>query len=567
MHLKTIMAHLPILCAFVLIGSPPTTRAATYYVSQSTGNDEATGTAETAAGKNGPWKTFARAGQVVLQPGDRLLLKCGDIWNEELKPQGNGTATTPILISSYGQGAKPIIDRQNEKQDLTGIHLVDQEGFKIVGLEFAHCMTGVYAEYAKGSPNRKFLWIENCYFRDSRHYQHYENYPVRKIGLGICLFSHETKNTIVASDITVKNCEFRRLASGIWTNSPDNFNKNAGNIYNFGNFVIEDCLFEEGYQWQQGLRGVDGGAVRRCVTHDIGRDFRSFNGVAGSMFARCKNWTFEDSEWGFISIGNGSGDGEAFDFESNCDHMRMKNCLFHDTDGPGFLLCCYASGPEPHKDIVIENCVINGKSMRPIRLPRCAIVNTTDWNESTWKNCRFYLSPGEVLMRVMDPEKDKRTSFVNSVVRELKDACQTENLAAKGQLSASSAAAGHEATLTLDGKADTAWQPAGPGEAWLQLTFSQPTTVNEFKLSEAAGSKITRYQIEYWNDQTGQWASCFNGRAIGQDFVAPIVPRSTTKVRFRIVQTSEGIPALSEFAVHYDTAGKVVNEGPAVARQ
>ena len=142
----------------------------------------------------------------------------------------------------------------------------------------------------------------------------------------------------------MKNCEFRRLASGIWTNSPDNFNKNKGNIYNFGNFVIEDCLFEEGYQWQQGMRGVDGGAVRRCITHDIGRGFRAFNGVAGAMFARCKNWVFEDCEWGYVSIGLGSGDGEAFDFESNCDHMRMKNCLFHDTDGPCFLLCWSARG-------------------------------------------------------------------------------------------------------------------------------------------------------------------------------------------------------------------------------
>ena len=140
---------------------------------------------------------------------------------------------------------------------------------------------------------------------------------------------------------------FRRLASGFWTNSPDNFNKNAGIIYNFGNLTFEDCLFEEGYQWQLGIRGVAGGAVRNCVTHDIGRDFRAFNGVAGAMFFRCKDWVFEDSEWGFISIGLGSGDGEAFDFEGNCDHMIMRNCLFHDTDGPGFLLCCYASDRNP----------------------------------------------------------------------------------------------------------------------------------------------------------------------------------------------------------------------------
>jgi len=27
-------------------------------------------------------------------------------------------------------------------------------------------------------------------------------------------------------------------------------------------------------------------------------------------------------------------------------------------------------------------------------MPKCEIINTTDWNGVTWKNCRFYLSKG-----------------------------------------------------------------------------------------------------------------------------------------------------------------------------
>jgi len=215
--------------------------------------------------------------------------------------------------------------------------------------------------------------------------------------------------------------------------------------------VFEDCLFEEGYQWPLGIRGVAGGAVRNCVTHDIGRGFRSFNGVAGAMFFRCKDWIFEDSEWGFIDIGLGSADGEAFDFEGVCDRMTMRRCLFHDTDGPGFLLCCYASAPEPNMGIVMENCVLNGKSKRPIGLPRCEIINTTDWNEVTWKECRFYLSKGEVLMKVMDPEKEKRTKFVDCLVKQLSNACSTPNLARHARSSASSAASSGRAQCAIDG--------------------------------------------------------------------------------------------------------------------
>ena len=530
-------------------------QATTYYVSQSSGNDSWTGQAASPEGASGPWKTLEKASTIDYVAGDRILLKCGDTWNEELHPKGNGTPDKPILVGSYGEGRKPVIDREDYNKDLVGIHLADQEGFKIVGIEFTRCMTGLYGEYSDGCPTRRFIWIEDCYFHDSLLYQHYEDYPKRKIGLGVCFFSHERDNRIVLADITIRNCVFRRLASGVWTNNPDNFNKDAPYIYNFGHMTFEGCLFEEGLQWQLGIRGVDGGAVRNCVTHDIGRGFRAFNGVAGAMFFRCKNWVLEDSEWGFVDIGQGSGDGEAFDFEGNCDHMTMRNCLFHDTDGPGFLLCCYSSGPQPNTDIRMENCVLNGKAKRPIRLPRCEIINTTDWNEAMWKNCRFYLSKGEVLMKVMDPEKEKKSIFVNCRVKNLSDACSTPNLAARAIASASSQAPGNEAAKAIDKNPATCWKAASADDQWLELVFPGPQTVNEFRIKEDPSSSVIRYVIECWDAKAPRWVGCFNGRTIGPDFIAPIVSRTTKKVRLRIMKTDSGNAAISAFEVYNDTTG------------
>ena len=546
--------------AAVLMLGAMSAQAKTYYVSQSSGNDSWTGRAPAPGGANGPWKTLAKASTVDYVAGDRLLLKCGDTWNEGLRPKGNGTPEKPIVIGSYGEGKKPVIDREDYNQDRIGIHLADQEGFKIVGIEFARCMTGIYAEYSKGSPTRKFIWIEDCYFRDSLKYGHYETYPKpRNIGLGICFFSWERANKIVLTDITIKHCVFRRLASGVWTNSPDNFNKRASFIYNFGNMTMEDCLFEEGYQWQMGIRGVDGGLVRNCVTHDIGRGFRAWNGVAGAMFFRCKNWVFEDSEWGFIDIGLGSGDGEAFDFEGNCNDNVMRNCLFHDTDGPGFLLCVYASDGNPNMGTRMERCVLNGKAKRPIGLPRCEIVNTTDWNETAWVNCRFYLSKGEVLMRTMDPEKDKRASFVNCLLKDLSAACSTPNLAPQAKVSASSEEAGHEAAKAIDGNAATYWKPASATDEWIQLDFGRSTPITEFRLREDKSSSVIRYVIEYWDTKDARWKSCFNGRAIGSGFVAPIVCRVTPKVRLTVVRTKNGNPCITEFEAYNDTTGEIFN--------
>jgi len=532
------------------------TSSKTFYVSSSEGNDLWTGESASKGKKSGPWKTLKRASAEYI-PGDKILLKRGDIWNEELAPRGNGTATSPITIGAYGKGRKPVIDRGDYKKDLTGIHLSDQGGFKIVGIEFNRCMTGIYSEYSDGCPTQKYIWIEDCYFHDSLLYQHYEDYPRRKVGLGICFFSFERDKRVVLKDITIKNCVFRRLTSGVWTNSPDNFNKAASFVYNFQNMTFEDCLFEEGRQWQLGIRGVDTGAVRNCVTHDVGRKFRSFNGVAGAMFFRCKDWIFEDSEWGYISIGLGSGDGQAFDFEGNCDNMTMRNCLFHDTDGPGFLLCCYASDWNPHKKILMDNCVLNGKSKRPIGLPRCAIVNTTDWNESTWKNCRFYLSRGEALIRIMDPEKDKRTAFADCIVKDLAAACGSPRL--HGKATASSQASGQKAAGVSDEDLSTSWKPRAGGEQWVQLDFGRTKRVNEFKIREAKGSSVIRYSIDCWDSKASRWVSCFNGREIGKEFVAPIVSRLTSKARLRIIRTNSSAPVITEFSAYNDTRGKPVN--------
>jgi len=542
----SIISVIPVVVAAALIFGTVSARATTYYVSQS-GDDSWTGTSDSE-----PWQTLTKASTITYGAGDQILLKCGDTWNEELHPGGSGTPSSPIVIGSYGTGNKPTIDRQDYNIDRVGVHLADQAGYKIAGIEFNRCMTGIYAEYSDGAPTKESLQIEDCYFHDSLKYDNYKDYPTpRNIGLGVCLFSHERDNNIVLNDITIKNCTFRRLASGVWTNSPDNFNYSADFIYNFGNMTMDNCLFEDGSQWQMGIRGVDGGTVRNCVTHDIGRNNTAWNGVAGAMFFRSKNWVFEDSEWGFISRHGGtSGDGEAFDFEGNCDDMTMRRCLFHDTDGPGFLICLWASTCQPNTGILMEDCVLNGKSMDS-SLPRSEIFNTSEaYNDVTWDGSRFYLSSGEVLQFVQDPWGPADPVLVDCVVKNLSDACSTPNRAATATPSASSQGTGSEATNAIDGNDATFWEPTSASDEWLELDLGTPTAVSEFKIKEDGTPSIIRYTIEYWDEEKSEWVSCFNGRTVGADFMAPIVTRTMQLVRLSIAGTTGGLPRIGEFGVY-----------------
>ena len=146
------------------------------------------------------------------------------------------------------------------------------------------------------------------------------------------------------------------------------------------------------------------------------------------------------------------------------------------------------------------------------------------------------------------------------MVKPLNKACSTENLALKAKATASSAVAGNEAAKVVDGNDGTAWKAEAAPEQWLELTFAAPTTINEFKLKEDPSSSIIRYVIQCWDAKTSKWVGCFNGRAIGADFVAPIISRSTTKVRLLVIQTTNGNPCITEFGAYNDTTGDAFND-------
>jgi len=105
------------------------------YISNSTGNDENDGSI------NAPVKTIAR-GKSLVRDGkpDWLLLKAGDTWfNENFgswTKSGRGT-TEPLLVSSYGTGARPKIDTGLEYGfQVVGGMIAPVRHLYLVGLEF-----------------------------------------------------------------------------------------------------------------------------------------------------------------------------------------------------------------------------------------------------------------------------------------------------------------------------------------------------------------------------------------------------------------------------------------------
>ena len=104
--------------ALLLVVFNASASATTYYVSSSTGNDSNAGTSASV-----PWKTIAHVNGQTFQPGDSILFKRGDVWNESLAPGSSGGVGNPITFDAYGSGAAP---------NLTGYYAVPSTAWVVV---------------------------------------------------------------------------------------------------------------------------------------------------------------------------------------------------------------------------------------------------------------------------------------------------------------------------------------------------------------------------------------------------------------------------------------------------
>lgn len=87
----------------------------TYYISNSDGNDGNSGTAEGEA-----WESFANLKTKVLGPGDKVLLKRGDVWSDRLEIMAEGSEQAYAEVGAYGDEAleKPTIRQSGGADDI-----------------------------------------------------------------------------------------------------------------------------------------------------------------------------------------------------------------------------------------------------------------------------------------------------------------------------------------------------------------------------------------------------------------------------------------------------------------
>jgi hypothetical protein len=340
----------------------------TYYVSSSKGNDSNTGLDSLHA-----WKTLTHASAHTYVAGNWLLLRSGDTWTGQvLNLQGSGTSLNPILLSSYGNSNRPII--QPKITDTACVYLKNIAGWQISNLDLSDARDGIRANYDEVY-NSNYLLIENCNIHDLTNtynsnpnlYNHFSD------GINIEGYS-PTSRSVILSNFTLQNCTFTNCNQAFWGVGTPFYRCNSegfspGQLVQLTNINIQNCTATNCGQWAASFVSCATGTITNFDATNTGGVANQY-GTAAIVCAYSESLTFNGCN---ITTAHRQGtdpDGDGFDFEGGIapdgtlqNNIMLENCTITTTDGAGVLM--YNNGGHPDTLCTINNVTITNFAQNP----------------------------------------------------------------------------------------------------------------------------------------------------------------------------------------------------------
>ncbi len=357
----------------------------TYYISSSEGSDDNNGTS-----KKTPWKSFAHVNEMRLQPGDKVLLKRGDEWNERMYVRGSGSKNAWVKISYYGDknDELPVISLNCDKHDIAIVvtdynkekKIKDQETINYIhidGLDIRNTYLGIYFRFIATKGNTGFK-VTNCNFKNiydadafANELDNVDNYVAwmrapkgnletvtdygsyKETGGGaneyiwpdsIRVSGIARYEDVIASEFDVNNCVFEDASGGFHVS----LGTPAGHdVYSVQKVRMYDCVMTGSYAGLYRFELVEGGwdgtdrsewGYVRNVRHIGGSDYRAgVTGPTASYMAVCNNILVENSEMAYM-YNYGGGDGCGFDYETYVSNITQRNMVYHNNDAAALLI-------------------------------------------------------------------------------------------------------------------------------------------------------------------------------------------------------------------------------------
>ena len=139
-----------VVACLVLLGATRSGAVPTNFYVDSTAPCPGSGT------QTSPWCDFSVVNSETFQPGDQILLKSGDTFTSGMNLVGSGTSTSYVTVASYGSGAPPIING-NDNTNFVGINLHNDSYVEIEGLDIENAEIGILISDTTNQTGYRFL--------------------------------------------------------------------------------------------------------------------------------------------------------------------------------------------------------------------------------------------------------------------------------------------------------------------------------------------------------------------------------------------------------------------------
>ena len=390
----------------VLVGTTPASAAGctTYYVSSATGSDSNTGCSSST-----PWQSLAKVNATTLAAGNQVLFAKGGSWSGELQPVGSGASGNPIIISSYGSGAAPIIAGGGAA---AAVALVNEQYITVQNLEITNTTSsaavraGILAENdTSGILNGVHILNNNIHdvlgYWDTSHGQ-----PSNDSGIGFNLSDSYTTNGW--NDVLVDGNTLTKVdAGGIYVGSVGGTNHNILTT----NVVIQNNTITNSGGNDVVCLYCSSPTVQNNVTTDSGYRYSG----AGYWMALNNGGVWQNNE--IARQWRALWDGEAFDIDHDNTNVTLQYNYTHDNPYGFMEFCCSSTFGSLGTSVIRYNISQNDGSTN-------AVFSTLDGVEAgasaQFYNNTVYMGPNDNgYVASGTPASTASVSFRNNLIYHL----------------------------------------------------------------------------------------------------------------------------------------------------
>lgn len=312
-------------------GQYPAAGGADYHISAD-GDDAADGLTPGTA-----WRTFDPANAMYLAPGDRVLLRRGDSWNQELNLRGWGSPGAPITLSAYGDPAapRPVIERTDLAFDRC-IVIQRPSNWIIEEMHARHAKLGLFLRYRNAFGNENVVVRHSQFdtFPDPTLDPATHNFEAAwssAIWLSGNVWNPDRYQATVLDGLEITHCYFEGAAQGFntaWYFPPPN-RRRLVNLY------MADCVAVDCANGAFALMSVADSVVERTISLGGGAD--NWAGSTLGFAQNCENLLIDNNYFGYMDR-RSSADGSGFDFEGDTRNSVFSNNLVEENSGGVLIL-------------------------------------------------------------------------------------------------------------------------------------------------------------------------------------------------------------------------------------